>query len=137
MIEYLFVIHYRNLENMELPVYSVKGHKEIINAIDGVGGLVGEGAPEIATASRDGAVKVWDPRQKNDPVATMEPGEGEDKRDCWTVAFGHAFNQSDRCVCAGYDNGDIKMFDLRNMALQWAKGQTNPEIAGSLRNLFR
>ena len=35
-----------------------------------------------------GAVKVWDPRQKNDPVATMEPGEGEDKRDCWTVAFG-------------------------------------------------
>ena len=108
-----------NLENMELPVYSVKGHKEIINAIDGVGGLVGEGAPEIATASRDGAVKVWDPRQKNDPVATMEPGEGEDKRDCWTVAFGHAFNQSDRCVCAGYDNGDIKMFDLRNMALQW------------------
>ena len=54
MIEYLFVIHYRNLENMELPVYSVKGHKEIINAIDGVGGLVGEGAPKIATASRDG-----------------------------------------------------------------------------------
>lgn len=108
-----------NLESMEFPVYSVKGHKEIINAIDGVGGLVGEGAPEIATASRDGAVKVWDPRQKNDPVATMEPGEGEDKRDCWTVAFGHAYNQSDRCVCAGYDNGDIKLFDLRNMALQW------------------
>jgi len=35
-----------------------------------------------------GSVKVWDPRQKNDPVATMEPGEGESKRDCWTVAFG-------------------------------------------------
>jgi len=36
-------------------VYSVKGHSEIINAIDSVGGLgVGEGAPEIATAGRDG-----------------------------------------------------------------------------------
>ena len=35
-----------------------------------------------------GTVKVWDPRQKNDPVATMEPQEGETKRDCWTVAFG-------------------------------------------------
>jgi len=36
-------------------VYSVKGHKEIINAIDGVGGLgIGEGAPEIVTAGRDG-----------------------------------------------------------------------------------
>lgn len=38
-----------------------------------------------------GAVKVWDPRQKNDPVATMEPGEGETKRDCWAVAFGRTF----------------------------------------------
>ena len=35
-----------------------------------------------------GSVKVWDPRQKNEPVATMEPGEGETKRDCWAVAFG-------------------------------------------------
>ena len=35
-----------------------------------------------------GSVKVWDPRQKNEPVATMEPGEGETRRDCWTVAFG-------------------------------------------------
>ena len=38
-------------------MYSVKGHSEIINAIDSVGGLgVGEGAPEIATAGRDGTV---------------------------------------------------------------------------------
>ena len=45
----------RNLENTEKPVYSVKAHSQIINAIDGVGGLgVGEGAPEIVTASRDG-----------------------------------------------------------------------------------
>ncbi|KAK3092270.1 hypothetical protein FSP39_000535 [Pinctada imbricata] len=109
-----------NLESPEVPIYSVKGHKEIINAIDGVGGLgIGEGAPEIVTGSRDGAVKVWDPRQKNDPVATMEPGEGEDKRDCWAVCFGHAYNKHDRCVAAGYDNGDIKLFDLRNMSLRW------------------
>ena len=44
-----------NLESPELPVYSVKGHKEIINCIDGVGGVgIGEGAPEIVTGSRDG-----------------------------------------------------------------------------------
>lgn len=36
-------------------MYSVHGHKEIINTIDGVGGLgIGEGAPEIVTGSRDG-----------------------------------------------------------------------------------
>lgn len=32
---------------------------------------------------------------------------------------GNAFNDQDRCVCAGYDNGDIKLFDLRNMSLRW------------------
>ena len=46
---------FRNLENTERPVYSVKAHSQIVNAIDGVGGLgIGEGAPEIVTASRDG-----------------------------------------------------------------------------------
>ncbi|KAG8124444.1 putative WD repeat-containing protein [Naja naja] len=75
-----------NLEAPEIPVYSVKGHKEIINSIDGVGGLgIGEGAPEIVTGSRDG----------------------------------NAYNQEERVVCAGYDNGDIKLFDLRNMTLRW------------------
>ncbi len=48
-------LFFRDLEKIEQPIYSVKGHTEIINAIDGVGGLgIGEGAPEIATASRDG-----------------------------------------------------------------------------------
>lgn len=38
-----------------MPVYTVKAHKEIVNSIDGVGGLgIGDGAPEIVTGSRDG-----------------------------------------------------------------------------------
>ena len=39
-----------------------------------------------------GSVKVWDPRQKGKPVATMEPAEGDARRDCWTVAFGKQKN---------------------------------------------
>jgi hypothetical protein len=36
-------------------MYVAKGHSQIINAIDGCGGLgIGGGAPEIATGSRDG-----------------------------------------------------------------------------------
>ena len=35
-----------------------------------------------------GTVKVWDPRQKDKPVANMAPAEGEEGRDCWCVAFG-------------------------------------------------
>lgn len=114
----------------DLPFYAVQGHKEIINCIDGVGGMgIGEGAPEIVTGSRDGSVKVWDPRQKNDPVATMEPSEGEARRDCWSVAFGHAHNTHDRCVAAGYDNGDVKLFDLRSMSLRWETNVNNGVVS--------
>lgn len=113
-------LHIWNLENLEIPIYSAKAHNQIINCIDGVGGLhIGVGAPEIVTGSRDGSVKVWDPRQKDIPVATMEPKEGESRRDCWTVAFGNSYNVDERCVCAGYDNGDIKLFDLKTMSLCW------------------
>lgn len=54
----MFFVQYalcRDLEQPEMPVYHTHAHKEIINAIDGVGGLnTGEGAPEIVTGSRDG-----------------------------------------------------------------------------------
>lgn len=121
---------------LDAPIYSVQGHKEIINTIDGVGGLgIGEGAPEIATGSRDGCVKIWDPRQPKTPVVTMEPSECAERtsgdgpkdtpRDCWTVSFGHAYNVHDRCLAAGYDNGDIKLFDLRAMKVRWEKNVKN------------
>jgi len=57
-------------------------------------------------------VKIWDPRVK-DAVLALEPADGETPRDCWTVAFGNSFSDDERCVCAGYDNGDIKLFDMR------------------------
>jgi hypothetical protein len=49
----------------------------------------------------------------------MEPAEGETKRDCWAVCFGNAFSSSERVVGAGYDNGDVKLFDLRSMSIRW------------------
>lgn len=49
----------------------------------------------------------------------MQPVKGETKRDCWAVAFGNSFNDAERIVVAGYDNGDLKMFDLRTMSLRW------------------
>lgn len=30
---------------------------------------------------------MWDPRVQ-EPVVSLEPAEGEAKRDCWAVAFG-------------------------------------------------
>ncbi|CAH2983172.1 unnamed protein product [Chilo suppressalis] len=101
-------------------VYITKEHTDIINSIDGMGGnTMNCGAPEIVTGSRDGTVKVWDPRQRGKPVANMQPAKGETRRDCWTVAFGNSFNDAERIIVAGYDNGDMKMFDLRTMSLRW------------------
>eukprot|EP00559_Dactyliosolen_fragilissimus_P003872 CAMPEP_0184873964 /NCGR_PEP_ID=MMETSP0580-20130426/42129_1 /TAXON_ID=1118495 /ORGANISM="Dactyliosolen fragilissimus" /LENGTH=202 /DNA_ID=CAMNT_0027376919 /DNA_START=277 /DNA_END=882 /DNA_ORIENTATION=- len=94
-------------------------HDGLINDIDGIGGTsIGHGAPEIVTAGKDGRVRVWDPRTK-DPVACMKPEVGASSRDCWSVAFGNSYNDDERCVCAGYDNGDIKLFDLRTNSLRW------------------
>lgn len=106
-------------------------HRGIINCLDAVGGnLVDCGAPEICTGGRDGAVRVWDPRQA-DPVACIT-GDGDagdasasTGRDCWAVAFGNVHSATERCVSAGYDNGDVKLFDLRTMRERWSTNARN------------
>ncbi|KAJ3217084.1 WD repeat-containing protein 92 [Dinochytrium kinnereticum] len=109
-----------DLERLEQPVFSAKAHDSIINCIDGAGGVgVQPGPPEIVTGSRDGFVKVWDVRQKEKAVATIGPEEGQPKQDAWAVAFGNSHSDYDRMVTAGYDNGDVKMFDLRTMSVFW------------------
>jgi hypothetical protein len=133
-------------------VWSARAHASIVNCIDGCGGLsIGGGAPELATGSRDGAVKVWDPRVA-EPVVSFEPGEGAAGRDCWSVAFGNAFNDEERCLAAGYDNGDVKVFDLRMNAVRWETNvgngvctvefdrkdiEMNKLVAASLESRFR
>lgn len=44
-------------------IFKVKAHKKIVNSLDAIGGDIGNGAPEIVTGSRDGCVRLWDPRQ--------------------------------------------------------------------------
>lgn len=55
----------------------------------------------------------------------MEPEKGEDHRDCWAVTFGNSYNSEERVVAAGYDNGDVKMFDLKTMSVQWESNLKN------------
>ncbi|XP_075159977.1 dynein axonemal assembly factor 10 [Haematobia irritans] len=120
-----------DLERPDIPVYNVEAHSSIINCIDAIGGKqINCGAPEIVTGSRDGSVKVWDIRQGMAPVVDMtpEPNTKEAnpfKRDCWVVAFGDSYNNDERCVAAGYDNGDLKLFDLRQIAVRWETSLKN------------
>lgn len=111
-----------DLENPGKPVFEVQAHASIVNAVDGCGGQAkGFGAPELVTCGRDGCVRVWDVRQGDAPVAAFEPADSSNVRDCWCVAFGNSYNDEERCVLAGYDNGDVKMFDLR-MNKVWSLG---------------
>jgi hypothetical protein len=37
---------------------------------------------------------------------------------------GNSFDE-ERCVVAGYDNGDLKLFDLRTMSMRWETTLSN------------
>merc|ERR1712100_745515 len=67
---------------------------------------------------------MGDPRVQ-EAVVSLEPDEKEAARDCWTVCFGNSYNDEERVVCAGYDNGDIKMFDLRTNTVRWESNVGN------------
>jgi hypothetical protein len=57
-------------------------------------------------------------------VVSLEPAE-EVAPDCWTVAFGNSYNNQERVLAAGYDNGDLKIFDLRTNCLTWDTNLAN------------
>jgi len=104
----------------------VRAHQQIINCVDGAGGGENQGQygpPELVTGSRDGCVRVWDPRQES-PVVSLEPAE-DPAPDCWCTAFGNSYNNEERVIAAGYDNGDIKIFDLRTNVLTWDTNLAN------------
>ena len=51
------------------------------------------------------------------------------------VSLGNSYNDSERCVCAGYDNGDIKLFDLRTLTQQWGTNIRNG-VSGAKNNIL-
>ncbi|BDA48861.1 WD repeat-containing protein 92 [Coccomyxa sp. Obi] len=132
-----------DLERLAEPVYSAKANREMIYAIDGCGGqallddvheygtfkthVTGKGPPELVTGGGDGAVRVWDVRQPDTPVAAFPPDAicTEKAPECWSVAFGNAFNDEERCVLAGYANGDLRLFDLRTGTERWSEKLQN------------
>lgn len=53
-------------------------------------------------------------------MLSLEPSNGEETTpDCWCVGFGNSWNDNERSIVAGYDNGDLKLFDLRKNQLVW------------------
>ncbi|KAG2382948.1 hypothetical protein C9374_004915 [Naegleria lovaniensis] len=105
------------------PLFTIeKAHSQIINCVDGCG--LSYGPPEIATGSRDGCVKIWDLRLKHKPIVSLEPQESV-KVDCWAVCLGNSFNANERVCASGYENGDLKIFDLRTNSVLWETNLKN------------
>ena len=99
-----------------------QGHRTdaIVNAIDGIAGRSMSanryGAPEIVTGGSDGGVCVWDCRQKDFPVARFDVNQpGRASVSCWSVCFGNSFDDDERCVFGGFEDGTVAMYDLRMM----------------------
>lgn len=109
-----------DVERFDFPIYDVKAHNGIVNCLDGIGGKYG--SAEIVTGGQDGCIKIWDPRQGLAVVcisAVNEKDGGSGPRDCWSVYLADGLSQNDRVVCAGFDNGDVKVIDLRMMKERW------------------
>ena len=69
--------------------------------------------------------KIWDPCT-NSQVVSFGPQESDKiLPECWAVAFGNAFSLEDWNVAVGYDNGDIKMFDLKMNLQRWETNLKN------------
>lgn len=99
--------------------FEQQAHSSMLNTLDTAGGFHSPGPNEIVTGGRDGAVKLWDLRQK-EAVLVLEPADKtEGVPDCWTVAFGNCHSSEERVIGAGYDNGDVKLYDLRQNQLIW------------------
>ncbi|KAL3810079.1 hypothetical protein ACHAXA_011812 [Cyclostephanos tholiformis] len=104
-------------------IFSVHAHEGIVNAIDGIGGTT-YGPQELATGGKDGCVNVWDPRVDK-AVVTLNPDKSSSARDCWAVAFGNSYSNEERSLMAGFDNGDIKLYDLRTNTIRWEDNVKN------------
>jgi len=73
----------------------------------------------IILTNQIGSAKIWDPRTDK-PVVSFEPKLNEKiLPECWASCFGGSYNTDERSVALGYDNGDVKLFDLKMQCIKW------------------
>ncbi|GAW82105.1 G-beta repeat protein [Plasmodium gonderi] len=113
-----------DINHMSNPYYSIKKHTKLINKIESKSY---KNNNLIFSASRDGSVKIFDIRTNNEVVSLEPPKNSPYIPDCWCVGIGNNYidvnptcqiEEENLSLCAGYDNGDIKFFDLKMMLIE-------------------
>ncbi|KAF9940672.1 hypothetical protein BGZ65_006414 [Modicella reniformis] len=115
-----------DLTRAEVPLSYFKAHEDVVNCMDGAGSL--SGRPEFVTGGVDGTVKLWDTRLNHketsggsSPISNMSLKKGREDYKVWCVALGGPGSDTeatgsgvdDLLVVAGYDNGDVRVMDIR------------------------
>lgn len=111
--------------SLEKPCYKIKEHQLSVNKVEC---KQSSGNNIVISASRDGTVRLYDIRV-NKVVSIMKSTNKSYCPDCWCVTA--ATNRSDTHsggllplsefnICAGYENGDVKFFDMRNSIVKYA-----------------
>ncbi|SBS85806.1 WD repeat-containing protein 92, putative (WDR92) [Plasmodium ovale curtisi] len=120
-----------DINNMSKEYYTIKKHTKLINKIDCKSH---KNNNLIVSGSRDGSVKIFDIRTNREVVSLQPPKGSTYTPDCWCVATGNNHieenplcgeRQENMNICAGYDNGDIKFFDIKTMTLEYEVNVNN------------
>ncbi|KAJ3428771.1 wd repeat-containing protein [Anaeramoeba flamelloides] len=118
-------------EGRRTPIMRVQGaHTTMINSISCAGGgdeYSGYGSPEVCTGGHDGAVKLWDVRQKQKPIFQYA-ASSQTSDDCWSVALGSAHDNTNRLLASGHESGAIHLWDLRNTSVPLIDETTNQGV---------
>ncbi|XP_026191197.1 WD repeat-containing protein 92 [Cyclospora cayetanensis] len=104
-------LHAWDCESVNRAIWRQKLHDSVVNAV-----AAHPSSPLAVTGGREGTVKVWDLRMKQ-PVVSLESVEGEEAAECWAVCWGGCTGGPEGVIGCGYDNGDVKLFDVRAMKL--------------------
>lgn len=94
-----------DINNMSSPLYTIRAYEDT-----GISCIYKGVNDTFVTGGLDGTLKLWDIRTKECVLSLIAGG----KRSCRSAYLTNPFNDSEDCIIAGYDTGDVLIYDIRS-----------------------